>query len=269
MKNYRQGIQTVFDHRMRLNPRYSLRAYARDLGLSPGFLSQILNQQRGLTLKKAAEVFNRLNFAPSEQKLYLLEVQQGQRRSDSKKAQIQKQIDSVIQQNDAHVVAQEDFQKVTHWYALALTQLLRMKESPKKNKLKWCAWAAKKLNLQVSLVQSTLDTMIEMKLVNEEKGVLIASHDTIWSTNQVPSAAIRTFHKQMIAKAQTAIEMQEIHERFLQSIQFPVLKSDLPNIQNDIVKFRNQMLRKYGRTAAGDADTVYGLNMQLFKLLED
>ncbi len=266
---YRQAIQTVFDHRMRLNPQYSLRAFARDLGLSPGFLSQVLKEQRGLTAKKATEVFNRLGLAANEKKLYLLEVQKGQHRSVAKKAIVQKKIDSAIQQNNAHTLAQEEFQKITHWYALALLQLLRVKDSPRKNKSKWCIWAAKKLNIQVSLVRSTLETMIEMKLIREEKGMLNAVHDTVWTTHQAPSTAIRIFHKQMISKAQTAIEMQSIEERFLQSLQFPVLKSDLPQIQKEIVKFRNQMLRKYGRTATGDADTVYGLNMQLFKLLED
>jgi len=269
MSSYRQALQNAFDERMRLNPRYSLRAFARDLGISPGFLSQVLSEKRGLNLAKATEVFNKLGIPPAEQKLYALEIQKHQKRSESKKSIVQKQIDSTLQHSRAHLVQQEEFQKISHWSALAMLHLLRLKDSPRKDKQAWCAWAAKKLNLQTSLVASTLETMIDLKLVDDDKRKgLNSTHDNVWTTNVAPSAAIRSFHKQMIEKAAIAVEMQEIEERFLQSIQFAVLKSDLPKIQNEIVKFRNQLLRKYGRTETIDADSVYGLNFQLFNLLE-
>ena len=269
MKSYRLALQYILNQRLSVNPRYSLRAFARDLKVSPAFLSQIMGGKRGLTLGKAQELFSSLGFTETEKKLFMLEVQKEQKRSVKKKAVVQKQIDSAVQQAGAHTFSTEQFDRISNWYPMAILQLIRMKDSPRKNKSKFCVWASKKLGVNQELVETTLDSLIEMSLVSEQTGMLSVVHDTVWTTHQVPSGAIRMFHRQMIEKAKTAIEMQSIDERFLQSLQFPVLKSDLPNIQNDIVKFRNQMLRKYGRTASGDADTVYGLNLQLFKLLED
>lgn len=269
MSSYRQAIQHAFDERMQLNPRYSLRAFARYLGLSPGFLSQVLSGKRGLNQEKASFVFKKLGIPAVQQKLYSLEIQKNHLRSEKTKSQVQKQIESTRQQSEAHLVQQEEFQKISHWSALAILHLLKLKDSPKLNRQEWAAWAAKKLDLQVSLVRSMLETLIELKLVEENRKGLTSAHNTVWTTNQVPSAAIRAFHKQMIEKAGLAVEMQEIEERFLQSIQLPLLKKDLPAIQNDIVKFRNQLLRKYGHGKSGGADGVYGLNFQLFNLLKE
>jgi uncharacterized protein (TIGR02147 family) len=268
MKSYRLAIQHALNRRMSVNPRYSLRAFARDIKLSPSFLSQVLSEKRGLTLNKAQVIFDVLEFSESERKLFSLEIQKEQKRSVKRKAVVQKQIDSAVQQSEAYTFDTEEFDRLSQWYVIAILQLLRMKEAPRKNKDLFCGWASAKLGINAELVESTVSELIERKLIKAEKG-LTAIHDTVWTTNQVPSGAIRSFHKQMIDKAKTAIEMQSVENRFLQSIQMPVLRSSLPEIQGDILKFRNQILRKYGRTTAQDADAVYGMNLQLFDLLED
>jgi uncharacterized protein (TIGR02147 family) len=269
VKSYRQALQQVLSRRLSVNPRYSLRAFARDLKISPSFLSQVLGGKRGLTLAKATDIFCTLEFSPTEKKLLMLEIQKEQKRSDKKKAVVQKQIDTAVQLTGAYTFETDEFDRLSQWYVIAILQLLRMKDAPRKNKDQFCGWAAAKLGINIELVDTTLGELMGRKMISKEKAGLTAIHDTVWTSNQVPSGAIRSFHKQMIDKAKTAIEMQSVNDRFLQSIQFPVLKTSLPEIQSDILKFRNQMLRKHGRTATEDADTVYGLNLQLFRLLEE
>ncbi len=45
---------------------YSLRAYSRDIGLSPGFLSEVLSGKKELSLGSGREVFAKLGFTKSE-----------------------------------------------------------------------------------------------------------------------------------------------------------------------------------------------------------
>jgi len=269
MNTYREALQHAFDQRMRLNPRYSLRAFARDLELSPGFVSQVLSGKRGLNLKSAAEVFKKLGVSATQQRLYSLEIQKHQKRSESKKLLVQKQIETTLQQAQARLIQQEEFKQISHWSAIAMLQLLRLKDSPRKNKTEWCNWAAKKLNIQTALVKSTLDTLIEMKLVSEDRRAgLVVIHDDVWVDLDAPNEAVRSFHQEMIKKAMIAVELQSKDERFLQSIQFAVSQRDLPKIQNEILRFANQILRKYGKDKTLDGDLVYVLNLQLFNLLE-
>src|SRR5690349_6949475 len=53
-------LMEEFARRVRVNPRYSLRAYARTLGMSPGALSEVLRNRRPLSLKAAEKVIKAL-----------------------------------------------------------------------------------------------------------------------------------------------------------------------------------------------------------------
>lgn len=70
---------TIFDERKEKNPRYSLRAFARSLGVSSGQLSEILSGKRPLSHKLARRISIALALTEEEsQKLIFLVSQQSQ-----------------------------------------------------------------------------------------------------------------------------------------------------------------------------------------------
>lgn len=64
--NYRVLLNEDFLTRTMANHSYSLRAYSRDLSVSPGFLSDILKGKKDLSPSKGREVFRRLGFENAE-----------------------------------------------------------------------------------------------------------------------------------------------------------------------------------------------------------
>ena len=64
--DYRVLLLDDFTKRSTLNNRYSLRAYARDLELSPGYLSSVLRGGKNLNLMNYKRVFSKIGF--NEQK---------------------------------------------------------------------------------------------------------------------------------------------------------------------------------------------------------
>ena len=93
-------------------------------------------------------------------------------------------------------------------------------------------------------------------------------HSSVWTKSEAPSTAIRAFHRQMIEQAISAIELQRMDERSLESLQLAVAKEDVPRISEDIIKFSKTLLRKYDRSNQRAGETVYGVNLQLFRLIE-
>jgi plasmid maintenance system antidote protein VapI len=57
--------------KQRLNPHYSLRAFARDLEVHPATLSQVFKGNRPLPSKNAKRVVTSLNLSPKEKTLFL------------------------------------------------------------------------------------------------------------------------------------------------------------------------------------------------------
>lgn len=58
-----------------MNPRYSLRAFADFIGLSPSKLSEIFSGKKGLSLDRAEEVSQRLKLKGREKAIFMLSVQ--------------------------------------------------------------------------------------------------------------------------------------------------------------------------------------------------
>lgn len=56
------------------NPRYSLRAYARDLGVSPSTISEVLNGHHSLSMDRANELSTRLGWEEKEKRIFLAAV---------------------------------------------------------------------------------------------------------------------------------------------------------------------------------------------------
>src|SRR5450759_3159817 len=66
-----QWIRDVFIVRKQKNQTYSLRAFARDLGMSQALLSLVLNGQRPLTLRQAHKIAALLQLSPGEEKKFI------------------------------------------------------------------------------------------------------------------------------------------------------------------------------------------------------
>ena len=54
--DFREVLKQVLQKRAGNNPSYSQRAFARDLGISPSTLSEVLKGRYGLSEKKSREI---------------------------------------------------------------------------------------------------------------------------------------------------------------------------------------------------------------------
>jgi plasmid maintenance system antidote protein VapI len=68
-------LKREFQWRKEKNPLYSQRAFARDLGLSSGEMSELLAGKRSLTLKKRLRLLDHIELSEQEKKEFLSEVQ--------------------------------------------------------------------------------------------------------------------------------------------------------------------------------------------------
>ncbi|HEY8269264.1 MAG TPA: hypothetical protein VIG33_00125 [Pseudobdellovibrionaceae bacterium] len=79
LKTAADYLISIFNERKEKNPRYSLRAFARSLGVSSGQLSEILSEKRPLSHKLARRISVALALTMNEsQKLIYLVSQQSQ-----------------------------------------------------------------------------------------------------------------------------------------------------------------------------------------------
>ena len=84
--DYRTTLKNEFELRRGRNAFYSLRAFARDLGLSPARLSEVLASKKGISSEAAESIASKLSLDRDEKELFRLSVDELHSRSKSGKA---------------------------------------------------------------------------------------------------------------------------------------------------------------------------------------
>ncbi|NOT80424.1 MAG: TIGR02147 family protein [Bacteriovoracaceae bacterium] len=254
-ENYLDYLNDELVRRISVNRAYSLRSFAKSLGLSSGELSEILRGLRKLSAKSALKISKSLGLTSRETKHLLSLVQNGQGLQGEEKKPYQEL-----------KVNFDQFDIVSEWYHFAILNLADCKD------FRWSlSWIAKKLNIKTFEVKVAIDKMVSVGLIKSKiskNGDIIysVSDDYVMSQEGIPSKAIKNYHKQILLKAIDSLEFQSVEERDISGIGMAVNKSDLEYIKKDISEFQNMLIEKYSK---GKKERVYQLEVALFALSED
>lgn len=252
-QHYSEMMREEFQTRAFKNASYSLRAFARDLGLTSGNLSDLLNKKIGLSFSKAKQVALKLNFSEEDQQLFLKLVEISLD-NDKTKSELQ-----IFNYDSSYITLADDYYRVlTEWYYFALVELVRVADFQNDDE-----WIAKRLGISESEVRSAIERLLRVELLKDENGVLIQTYDYFISPSGTPSDTAKKFHKQILARAALAVDNQAIEERNFTSGFLRVRKSDLPHIANRIKEFRREMAAEI---ESGEGhDSVYAFAIQFFR----
>lgn len=254
--HFSEILKEHFHKRSLKNASYSLRAYARDLGLPSSTLSNILKGKAGLSLDKAEEIAKILKLKGQEKLFFckLVEANCSRKKSVRDKAKHE-----LLHFNTEYICIDDDhFKIIADWYHFALVELVRVKD------FKYdIEWIAHRLGISATLCKMAIKRLLKIGLLKEENKKLIQCYDYFASPSGTPSEAVRQFHKQMIAKAITAVDGQSIEERNITSGFLRVRTSDLPLIGQKIHEFRRTMASEI---ESGEGhDSVYAFCIQFFR----
>ncbi len=261
--DYRGILQQELLKRLARNPQYSLRAFARDLDLSPGFLSALLGHRKGLSETRAASITQKLSLPDHEQKLFGLLVRLETTELPEEEARLQSQINEIYAakqvQSQLHDVQFEYFKVIGEWYHLAIRELVEFK------KFTGPEWIAERLSLRVETVTEALERLIRVGILEKtETGWKRGTpHVVVPAT---PSECIRSFHRSYLESAIEAIENQPVETRILQTSVVPVAAELIPKIQEKMHRFANEII---GTSETAEKEQLYCLSMAFFRVDKD
>ncbi len=245
-KEVRDWLEWTLAEKVKKNPRYSLRAFSKTVGLSPSFLSRVLSGQRTLSLKAALKLANALDLNPMERKA-LLEKSLGD---------IPKLQDKVS--DDYHEITKDTFAVISQWHHFAIAQLLNIKGFKEDNK-----WIARELGIAPLEVKFAIDRLLRLGMLKrDENGKLLRSHENL-SVKSEMSPAIRIFQRQILEKAIESLSVDPIKERDITSITMAIDEKNIPKAKLEIEKFRKRLSTLLEK---GKKTRVYNLGIHLIPL---
>ncbi len=260
-RRYRARLKDEFAQRCGRNSRYSLRAFARDAGVLPSRLSDILGGKQGMSREVASGIAARLGWSAAECEEFATLVEAAHARSRLKKETASRLLNAEIDPSRTQV-DETVFAIVSDWYHFAILELTCLDGftlSP--------ANAAKRLSITVIEAERAIDRLTEVGLLQKTATGWKATYEFPSTESAIPSASIRQCHAQLLDKAKHALYFQDIAERDVSAIQFAVCPEDIPRLKKEIREFRRSVERRY--KARPGKRRVYAMSVQLFALSED
>lgn len=241
-RNYRTWLLDELALRKSRNPSYSLRAFSRDLGINSTSLSDVLAAKRHLSKRNALKVADRLALSPSRLQAML--------------RQISGEEDEFVDDSEFFRLSEDTFAMISEWYYFAILNLATLPENRADER-----WLAKRLGLSTMEVRGALGRLQRLRLIEIRRGRLRRTTIPLATTNGVPSAALRKYHKQNLQLAADSIDRDPVDLRDVNSITMAIDPAQLAQAKDLIVRFRNRMARVL---EGGKPREVYTLAIQLF-----
>lgn len=257
MKSCRDYLNGELARRIQVNPRYSQRAFARHLGLSPGELSEVLRGKRNLSERSALRVSRSMGLTPDETR-DLLVLCQAERNRDLFES-------STLAETprSARELSLDLFHVISDWYCFAILHLADTKDfrfDP--------GWIAARLGISSIEAKLGLERLERVGLIERTRAGLRVSTEYVLSPSGIPSEAIRAFHKRMLQKAKESIDLQPAEDRDITGIGFAANPRHVKAIREEIAAFQEMLVRKYSPPNAKDRTEVYQMEIALFRVTE-
>jgi uncharacterized protein (TIGR02147 family) len=258
-------VNREFSLKKELNPRFSLRSYAKLLGYeNPSLLSSVLKGERKLGPELSEKIAKQLNLTNKEKKYFQLLILMKYAKNDTEKDMYKDMLEQTQPdiESSQFSVSIDSFRFIDDWYHVAILEMIELKD------FKYdLGIMAKKLGrgLNRELVDHAVQRLIRLNMVEESKTkrFLKRKEGHFILDKDAPNDAIKKHHDQFIQFARVAIFEQPIEERDIRSTTITLKEKDFKKAQDILRKAQAEILEF---SCNSDGDHVYQLCTQLFKL---
>lgn len=220
-KDFVDLLQEEFARRIERNPSYSLRAFAKFLGVHHFTLSRTLKERRPLTLKMIQKLGSKLKMDPETIQNFATQSRERRRKLP-------------------HFEALElsKYQVIHDWYHYAIFELVTLRgfqPTPE--------WIAERLNISQSVAESAIGRLFRVGLLTQAKnGKWVQSSANITTMqNDFTTQALRARQKQILELGIRAIDEIPYEMRIQGSITIAMSSKRLPEVRKRVQQFRKQL----------------------------
>jgi uncharacterized protein (TIGR02147 family) len=232
------------EKRCRTNPRYSLRAFAKALELSPSGLSLILSGRRGLSKTLAKNLSEKLGLDPSKSRDFIQSAVK--RRSSEFQAE-----------TSSRQLELDQFATIAEWYHFAILSLIETQGFVPDRQL-----IASRLGISIAEVRSAVERLQRLGILDTSQTKWRQVGLPIFVGNDKSTSATRSHQRQVLDKAAHSLENHPMEIRELNSVTLAVNPKHLPIARKEIKEFLLKLMNKL--ESKGDPTEVYSLSVQFF-----
>lgn len=238
-----EWIENEFIRRKQERRQYSLRQFARKLGVPPGRLSEVLSKKRRLTPAMGEKWAERLEFSPKEKDIFLRSIFLGS------------YTPSPSTLPEQTTLKEDVFHLISDWYHFAILSLVNTDNFDPSS-----IAISKRLGISIVETRNALQRLEKLKLLKKEKGTWVRTNERVTTSWDIPSAALRKSHKQELERAIEGLENIPTERRDVSAFTMAINPARIPEAKKKIRQFQAEMEEVL---ETGKRTEVYTLNIQL------
>ena len=233
------------------NSTFSIRAFAKQLGLQPSATNEILKGQRKISKNMAEKIAVKLNLDPTERSNLLTGFQENTASENS----------SVTKIKAARRLKEDEFKLVSDWVHFAILSLINVK-----NFSSDLNWMAERLGVESVVVRKALIRLQHLKLIHiAEAGKITRTDVSIRTSDDILCQSLQQMHLTDMEIAAKKIKEVSVDERDFSNLTFYGSPENLPRAKEIIRKAQNE-LESLMENAGGNE--VYRFCTYLFPLTQ-
>jgi len=241
----------------------NLSQWARKLGYrSPRSIAMVLKKQRLPTADMIGRLSESFAHSDTEHRYFELLVQlERERKRGRDFGNTLRKLETLNPNaRRSQLLMADEFAFVSEWYHIVIKQLVATPGFRED-----AAWVREVLRGKVSNEEfyNALKVMLQLGILKRHPRTrkLQVSRETLRTTEDIPSVAIRNHHRQMLTRAMESLEEQGVDEREITSKTLRMDPARMGDAKRDIRRFKQAFEKKYECLGSS---AVYQLNLQLF-----
>lgn len=258
IEDYLRILQNEFQQRKQKNKKYSLRAFAKFLGVSHALLSLVFLKKKGLSPKMAEKISTKMALSHLERHIFITSVEKCFSRSDKKKSKASLALNQLHKQKQFMSLTTENINQIDHWAYIAVFEAIYSKKAQTVKEL--CFF----LDQKPSMITKVVDYLQQISAIREENGVLTALSSSLHTTNDIPAKALVNYHISMAHKAIESIQQQPVNLREFQNSILTVNQESIGEAKKMIRNFIYEFNTRF--YVDNNTSQLYSLFVTFFKM---
>ncbi len=261
--SYRRYLGDWFASRKTADRRYSHRVFARRAGIrSPSLLNEVIKGNRNLTPTVAQGFIRAIGMTHGQATFFEALVQLDQAETAEARNEAWERVSASRRFRQARPLDGSTVRYLSNWYYPAIRELALREDFEADAR-----WISKELwpNITLAQARDALATLVELGLLAEQDGRLRPTETSVVTPHEVAGLAAHNYHREMIRRADDALEGVDPEERHFCAVTVGIPASLVPTLKDELNAFQERLLDLCD-AHADQAEQVYQVNLHLLPL---
>jgi uncharacterized protein (TIGR02147 family) len=264
--DYRRFLKDRFSALKKDNSQFSYRYFNRRAGIaSSGFLKLVMDGKRNLADEGIGKVALGLKLGEKEKKYFRLLVKFNQATSHAEKEDYFQSLCKNKHFLKAKPLAGIQYQIFSHWYSVAILELVRFETNQKKD----LVWLLHHLRPSVGIreVKRAVHELMSLGLISRSRqGSYERKEPVLKTEDQVSHLLVTNYHQQMSEQASQAVLHDDAKHREFSALTIALSREQFDLVKGELQTFREHLHSLLEKKSDAPKSLVAQINLQLFQL---